>query len=44
MDADLPMILAEATVATSVALLLVLVLRRPVRAALGASAAYALWL
>ena len=44
MGADLPMILAEATVATSAALLLVLALRRPVRAALGASAAYALWL
>lgn len=44
MDADLSMILAEATVAASAALLLVLALRRPVRAALGATAAYALWL
>ena len=44
MDADLPMLLVEATVAGSAALLLVLALRRPVRALLGASAAYALWL
>lgn len=44
MDADLIAALAEATVAGSAAMLLVLALRRPVRATLGASAAYALWL
>ena len=37
-------VLAEATLAASLAILLVLALRRPVRAALGAGAAYALWL
>jgi bla regulator protein BlaR1 len=48
MDADLlPLltgILIEATLAGAAAMLLVLALRRPVRATLGASAAYALWL
>lgn len=44
MSADLISILAEASVAGSAALLLVLVLRRPLRAVLGANAAYALWL
>lgn len=44
MDAELIAALVEATVAGSAAMLLVLALRRPVRAALGASAAYALWL
>ncbi|UNK58082.1 TonB family protein [Pseudoxanthomonas daejeonensis] len=44
MDADLIAFLAEATVAGSVAMLLVLALRLPVRALLGATAAYSLWL
>ena len=44
MDAEPLALLGEATLAGSAALLLVLVLRRPVRAWLGASAAYALWL
>lgn len=44
MSADLIAILTETTLAGSAALLLVLALRRPVRAALGANAAYALWL
>lgn len=44
MDADLIALLAEATVAGSAALLLVLALRLPVRAVLGATAAYSLWL
>ena len=44
MDAELQAWLFESTLAVTVALLLVLLLRRPVRALLGASAAYALWL
>jgi len=44
MDADPLAMLWEATLASSAALLLVLAMRRPVRALLGASAAYALWL
>ncbi|WP_372018807.1 TonB family protein [Pseudoxanthomonas sp. 10H] len=44
MDADLFAPLVETTLAGSAALLLVLALRRPVRATLGATAAYALWL
>ena len=44
MDVEPLALLGEATLAGSAALLLVLVLRRPVRAWLGASAAYALWL
>ncbi|KAF1686452.1 hypothetical protein B1992_07830 [Pseudoxanthomonas broegbernensis] len=41
---DVMQTLIETTLAASAALLLVLGLRRPVRAWLGASAAYALWL
>lgn len=44
MNAEPLALLWEATLAGSAALLLVLALRRPVRARLGASAAYALWL
>lgn len=44
MGAELAAFLVEATLAGSLALALVLVLRRPLRALLGASAAYALWL
>lgn len=44
MDAEPLALLWEATLAGSAAVLLVLILRRPVRAWLGASAAYALWL
>ena len=44
MNAELAAVLVETTVASGAALLLVLALRRPVRAVLGASAAYALWL
>jgi len=44
MGTELVEILIEATLAGSAALLLVLALRRPVRVALGANAAYALWL
>ena len=44
MDAEILSLLGEATLAGSAASLLVLALRRPLRAWLGASAAYALWL
>jgi beta-lactamase regulating signal transducer with metallopeptidase domain len=44
MDADLLRALAIATVASSVAVLLVALLRKPLRAAVGARAAYWLWL
>ena len=44
MAAELFALVWEATLAGSAALLLVLALRRPLRAWLGASAAYALWL
>ena len=43
MGAELLRFLAESSVAGSAALLLVLALRKPVRGALGAGAAYALW-
>lgn len=44
MGAELSALLAEATLASSMALLLVLGLRRLLRATLGASAAYGLWM
>lgn len=44
MAAELIAALVEATLAGTAAMLLVLALRRPVRAVLGASAAYTLWL
>lgn len=44
MDIELAGLLTETTLASSAAVLLMLALRRPVRAALGAGAAYALWL
>lgn len=43
MGAELLRFLAESSIAGSAALLLVLALRKPVRGALGAGAAYALW-
>ena len=43
MNAELPRILFETTLATSAAVLLVLTLRRPLMARLGASVVYALW-
>lgn len=43
MNAELPRILFETTLATSAAVLLVLALRRPLMARLGASVAYAAW-
>lgn len=44
MDAEPLAMLWEASLASSASMLLVLAMRRPVRAVLGASAAYALWL
>ena len=44
MTSDLILFLAKANLALAAAVVLVLVLRRPVRAAFGAGAAYALWL
>ena len=40
---DLLQLLVQSTIASSAAILLVLVLRRPLRAAFGAGIAYALW-